>query len=136
MAAPLNALPFQYLMRGQQLQYLDGDAEAHAIDQRDLRLEDYLGALVLSGGGGTGPPGPVGPAGPAGPPGATQTVSYVHSQATVSATWVVTHNLGWYPNVTVIDSAGTDVEGDVVHNSATQLTLRFSGGFTGQAFLS
>ena len=72
-----NTLPFQYLMRGQQLQYLDGDAHAHAIDQRDRDLEDYLGGLTLSGGGTPGPegpPGPVGPAGPQGPPGADSTV--------------------------------------------------------------
>ena len=43
MPAPRNDLPFQYQMRGQQLQYLGGDAEAHAIDQRDRDLEDFLG---------------------------------------------------------------------------------------------
>lgn len=54
-----NKLPFQYLIRGQQLQYLASDAHAHAVDQRDRDLEDYLGSLVLSGGGGGGgiPPG-------------------------------------------------------------------------------
>lgn len=43
---PTNKLRFQYLMRGQQLQYLDGDLHSHAIDQRDRDLEDYLGTLA------------------------------------------------------------------------------------------
>src|SRR5436190_3119179 len=48
MAAPRNNLPFQYQMRGQQMQYLDGDLLAHAIDQRDRDLEDYLGRLAFA----------------------------------------------------------------------------------------
>jgi hypothetical protein len=46
MAVPRNDLPFQYMMRGQQMQYLDGDMLAHAIDQRDRDLEDFLGMLL------------------------------------------------------------------------------------------
>jgi hypothetical protein len=42
MAAP-NALPFQYQIRGQQLQYLEDENLAQAIESRDTQLEDYLG---------------------------------------------------------------------------------------------
>src|SRR4051812_18121934 len=72
MAAPRNKLPFQYLIRGQQLQYLDGDAESHAVESRDNDLEDFLGKLYdTSNSGVPGPPGPQGPVGPAGLPGAS-----------------------------------------------------------------
>jgi hypothetical protein len=63
-------------------------------------------------------------------------VSYVHNQATIAASWLVEHNLGWFPNVTVIDSSGATCEGDVAHIDDTTLTIQFSGGFTGVAYLS
>lgn len=62
--------------------------------------------------------------------------SYVHNQATPAATWVIVHNLNAFPNVTVEDSAGTTVEGEVVFDNANQLTLTFSGAFSGVAYLS
>lgn len=43
----------------------------------------------------------------------------------------VTHNLGKYPSVTVIDSAGDECEGAVDHQSINQLTVTFSAPFNG-----
>ena len=63
-------------------------------------------------------------------------LSYVHTQGAVSSTWVVNHNLNFYPNVTVVDSGGTIYEGEIAYNSANQLTLTFSSGFSGTAYLS
>ena len=63
-------------------------------------------------------------------------VSYVHHQGTIAASWIVTHSLGFFPNVTVIDSGGATCEGDVAHIDDTTLTIQFSGGFTGTAYLS
>lgn len=102
------------------------------ITSFDVELREAFGSLeqyLASTAGGTGP---TGPAGPAGPPGGT----YVHNQGVVASTWVVTHNLGAYPNVTVEDSAGTTVEGEIVHNTVNQLTLTFSAAFSGIAYLS
>ena len=50
---------------------------------------------------------------------------------TVASSVTVTHNLGKYPAVTVIDSAGDEVEGDVEHLSTNQLQVSFSGSFSG-----
>jgi hypothetical protein len=84
-----------------------------------------------------GPQGPPGAAGPPGPPGSVGTIAYVHDQATVSALWTITHNLGYFPaGIFVIDSSGSTVEGDVTQISVAQLTIGFSGGFTGKAYLS
>lgn len=76
-----------------------------------------------------------------GPPGAdgggtAADWSYYHTQGGVSASWVITHNLGFRPNVTVFTSANQMVEGDVVHDSLNQLTITFSAGFSGYAVLS
>lgn len=63
-------------------------------------------------------------------------ISYVHSQGVTSTSWVVNHNLNFYPNVTVVDSSGTIYEGEITYTSPNQLTLTFSTGFSGTAYLS
>jgi len=62
--------------------------------------------------------------------------SYRHVQATPASTWVITHNLNSYPNVTVEDSGGSTIEGEIVWNDANQVTLTFSAAFAGVAYLS
>jgi hypothetical protein len=64
------------------------------------------------------------------------TVAYHHTQGTSSATWVITHNLGWKPNVTVQDSGGSIVEGEIAYTSLNSLTVTFTGAFSGNAYLS
>ena len=63
-------------------------------------------------------------------------VSYRHTQNSSSTTWSVTHNLRFLPNVTVFDSAGNTVEGNVVHTSENALTIEFSSAISGYAVLS
>lgn len=62
--------------------------------------------------------------------------TYRHVQASASTTWTITHNLHFRPNVTVFDSAGTMVEGDVVHTNVNSLTISFSVAISGSAILS
>lgn len=82
--------------------------------------------------GQAGDPGPQGPAGPAGPSGSY----YVHDQQMPEAEWTITHNLGFYPNVSVVDTQSREVEGDIEYLSVNALKLTFSVGFGGKAFLS
>jgi hypothetical protein len=78
----------------------------------------------------------VGNAGPAGAAGVSGG-NYTHVQSSPSATWTVVHNLGYFPGgVSVIDSAGTKVYGDITHNTVNQLVINFSAGFSGKAYLS
>ncbi len=65
-----------------------------------------------------------------------QTISYTHLQNAVSYNWVITHNLGFYPNVVVTDSAGTVVEVDISYQSANQLTITLAQAISGYAYLS
>jgi hypothetical protein len=63
-------------------------------------------------------------------------ISYTHTQSSASNQWVITHNLGFKPNVTTFDSAGDIVEGHIIHNSVNQLTLQLSAAMSGTAQLS
>jgi hypothetical protein len=67
---------------------------------------------------------------------ASPPIAYTHMQMGVSDIWVIPHNLGFYPNVTVIDSGGSTVEGEVVYTSINSLTLIFTAGFSGTAYVS
>ena len=62
--------------------------------------------------------------------------TYVHDQAVASDTWVVEHNLGRYPSVAVIDSAGTQFIVQVEYNSKNKLTIYMNGSTTGKAYLN
>ncbi|HET9563407.1 MAG TPA: hypothetical protein VFP27_02615 [Mycobacterium sp.] len=76
-----------------------------------------------------------GPEGPEGPPG-TSSGYYEHIQSVPAAVWIVNHDLIYRPAVTVIDSAGSQVEGDVQYVGSQQLVLTFSGAFAGTAYLT
>ena len=83
-----------------------------------------------------GVPGPQGAQGIQGPPGETPVIAYTHIQNAVSSTWTINHNLGFNPNVTTLDSAGTTIEGSITFVDANNLTISFSVGLTGKAYLS
>lgn len=59
--------------------------------------------------------------------------TYRHIQSVPSDTWEVTHGLNKYPSITIQDSAGTIVIGDVTYNDKNTITLTFSGAFSGEA---
>jgi hypothetical protein len=83
-------------------------------------------------------PGPQGPSGTDGVQASDVVglVSYKHNQATPLSTWTVVHNLNFFPNVTVFDSAESQVEGSVTHIDETRLTISFSSAIAGKAHLS
>lgn len=60
----------------------------------------------------------------------------VHTQNTPSTTWTVTHTLGGRPSITIVDTAGTVVIGEVLYNSDSQITVSFSAAFSGFAYLT
>jgi hypothetical protein len=63
-------------------------------------------------------------------------VSYEHTQGAASASWAITHNLGFKPNVTVVDSAGNIVEGEIAYTNSNSLTVSFQSAFSGYAYIS
>ena len=62
--------------------------------------------------------------------------TYLHQQTIASDTWVIVHNLNKYPAVSVIDSAGNEVTGEVYYNDTNTVTVSFKGGFKGSATLN
>lgn len=88
--------------------------------------------------GGTSPTGPATVAWEdiTGKPTTFQPKTYVHVQDTAVTTWTINHNLGYYPSVTVVDSAGSEVVGDVTYPDANTVTATFGGAFGGRAYLS
>ena len=67
---------------------------------------------------------------------AGNTRRHVHAQSIAATTWVITHNLGGKPSVTVVDSADTYVIGEVKYDSNTQVTVSFTVPFSGYAYLT
>jgi hypothetical protein len=62
--------------------------------------------------------------------------SFIYDQSVASDTWIINHGMGFYPAVTVVDSAEDEVEGDLKYIDANTVQLNFNGGFAGRAFLS
>ena len=62
--------------------------------------------------------------------------NYVFIQSTPSATWAITHNLGKFPSVSVVDSANTVVYGDINYINENSLTVTFSAAFGGKAYMN
>lgn len=79
--------------------------------------------------GGTGPTGPQGPTGPSGQ-------SFTFTPADARETWNITHNLGYQPNVMVVDNVGTEYFGAVVYTDTNSLTITFTSAVYATAYLS
>lgn len=62
--------------------------------------------------------------------------SYIHNQIVSSTTWTINHNLGFFPAVSVVDSGGNYVIGDVTYVSQNVVTVSFNSSFGGKAYLS
>ena len=62
--------------------------------------------------------------------------NFVFTQGSAATQWVVDHDLGKKPAVTVVDSAGTVVIGQVVYNTDNRCTLDFEAAFSGKAFFN
>lgn len=61
---------------------------------------------------------------------------FVFEQVVASNRWTVNHNLDKYPSVTVVDSAGTIIIGEVAYLSRNDLRITFQSAFAGKAYLN
>jgi hypothetical protein len=95
-----------------------------------------------------GPPGPQGepgeqgepgPKGDKGDPGSVSglegTLFYRHIQSLPSDHWVIDHGLDFFPNLTVVDNAGTEIIGSLSYEPGI-IHARFSIAFSGEAYAS
>lgn len=66
----------------------------------------------------------------------TLAVGYIHQQTSPLSAWTITHNLGKYPAVSAVDSAGNEVVGELQYINLNQVILTFSAPFSGEAYLN
>lgn len=64
-----------------------------------------------------------------------QTFAYEHHQTNLAATWVIPHNLGYYPIVRVFVGSEEIQPASIVHDSLFQTTITFSQSYVGIARL-
>ena len=61
---------------------------------------------------------------------------FEHDQGVPANVWTIDHNLGYHPNITVVESTGNIVEGHYEYVSLNRVVATFSGAFSGKAYLS
>lgn len=62
--------------------------------------------------------------------------TYIHSQSQSLAEWNIKHNLDEFPSVTIVDSGGSYVIGDVVYIDKNHIKVIFTAEFSGKAYLN
>jgi hypothetical protein len=106
------------LLPGESLQY---------VDSQGFKILDALGQIKFVGAtGASGPPGTSGDA----------ENTFIYTQATPSAVWVISHGLGRFPAVDVVDSSNSEVDGDLQYLDSNHLSITFSAPFSGEAYLN
>lgn len=77
-----------------------------------------------------------GPKGDKGDPGPPSDAHHNHTQSLPSASWTITHNLGKFPAVSITDSSGSEVEGEIRYIDSNTVVISFAGQFSGKAYLN
>ena len=62
--------------------------------------------------------------------------NFVYVQAISSDIWEITHNLNKYPAVTVVDSGGSVVVGEIVYIDKNNIRITFASAFSGKAYFN
>ena len=62
--------------------------------------------------------------------------SFTFRQAVAAERWEIRHGLAKFPSVTVVDSSGSEVMGDVQYIDENQVVVMFSAPFSGTAYLN
>src|SRR5574344_567851 len=60
--------------------------------------------------------------------------NYVHTQITAANNWIIPHNLNKYPAITIVDSGGTVVIGEIEYINLNLAYVKFNGIFSGKAY--
>jgi len=65
-------------------------------------------------------------------------VKYVHNQTTVSNDWTINHNLGFFPNVTILDNDSPPriVEADIRYLNTSSVRIIMNTSMSGTAYLT
>jgi hypothetical protein len=72
-----------------------------------------------------------GPPGPQGPSGVSPT--FLYTQVLPSNIWTINHNLGFRPDVFILNTGGNEVEASVTHTSENTVIIYFASAMAGTA---
>jgi hypothetical protein len=61
---------------------------------------------------------------------------FVHDQPIALTPWTVDHNLGKFPDVTVVDSSLNEVETDIQYISLNRVVITMAISLAGKAFFN
>lgn len=107
--------------------------------RRDINVRNVTREIKVHPVGRRGPEGEqgeIGATGPQGPAGSDATDKNFTYEFTNQSFVTVVHNLNKYPAVNVMDSAGSEVIGEIDYVDLNTVTLLFVGSFTGVATLN
>lgn len=62
--------------------------------------------------------------------------TFVFTQGVAATTWNITHNLGKFPSVSVVNNNDIVINGEVTYIDNNNVQLNFSAGFIGKAYLN
>jgi hypothetical protein len=62
--------------------------------------------------------------------------TFEFTQAVPSATWTIQHGLGKFPSVSVVNNNNVLMYGNITYVDNNNLTINFSAGFSGKAYLN
>lgn len=65
-----------------------------------------------------------------------QDKNFVFTQDTPSAVWNINHNLGKFPSVSVVNINNVLLYGQVTYIDSNNITIEFSAGFSGKAYMN
>lgn len=60
--------------------------------------------------------------------------SFIHKQNSASSEWIIKHNLEKYPAISIVDSAGSSVYGEITYIDSNTASVKFTGAFSGIAY--
>lgn len=61
---------------------------------------------------------------------------YIHDQIFSSKSWIIEHNMEKYPSVSIVDTAGNLVVGNVEYETNNRIIVSFMSEFSGKAYLN
>ena len=62
--------------------------------------------------------------------------TFIYNKLSPESVWTINHNLDKYPSVTIVDSSGNEVIGEVNYIDKNNLFISFSAAFSGTAYLN
>ena len=62
--------------------------------------------------------------------------TFIFVQSASSTDWTIQHNMGKFPSVVVVNNNNVVMYGDITYTDSNNLTINFSAGFSGKAYLN